>query len=121
MLGMTAQPTALSVPCRRQIPYNNALPLPPTYTLSMDTNALTDTLARIEVDPRSGQSLLLYALVKTLTIPQAGHSYLLTKLKEMNADTRQLAYGLMEMMASGQLNGPAVEALIARMDNAIRG
>lgn len=87
----------------------------------MDMSPLQQTLSRIETDPRSGQSLLLYALVKTLTIPQAGHSYLLTKLKEMNPDTRQLAYGLMELMAQGGSANNEWNSAVERMDRAIRG
>jgi len=87
----------------------------------MDMSPLQQTLSRIETDPRSGQSLLLYALVKTLTIPQAGHSYLLTKLKEMNPDTRQLAYGLMELMAQGGSASNEWSSTVERMDRAIRG
>ncbi|HEY0635543.1 MAG TPA: hypothetical protein VGE00_09175 [Gammaproteobacteria bacterium] len=81
---------------------------------------LRQTLARIDNDARSGQSLLLYALVKTLTIPQGGHSYLLTKLKEMNPDTRQLAYGLMELMAQGGSASPEWHSAVEAMDRAIR-
>jgi hypothetical protein len=87
----------------------------------MDMTPLQQTLSRIENDPRSGQSLLLYALVKTLTIPQGGHSYLLTKLKEMNPDTRQLAYGLMELMALGGNTNSEWSSTVERMDQAIRG
>jgi hypothetical protein len=87
----------------------------------MDMTPLQQTLARIEADPRSGQSLLLYALIKTLSIPQGGHSYLLTKLKEMNPDTRQLAYGLMELMALGGSAQTEWQSTVERMDRAIRG
>lgn len=87
----------------------------------MDFTPLHDTLARIENDPRSGQSLLLYALVKTLSIPQGGHNYLLTKLKEMEPDTRQLAYGLMELMAQGAYVKEEWQLAEAQMDKAIRG
>ena len=85
----------------------------------MDYSALQQTLARIEGDARSGQSLLLYALVKTLSIPQGGHSYLLTKLKEMAPETRQLAYGLMELMAQGGCHNSEWKEAEARMDRAI--
>lgn len=85
----------------------------------MDYTALASALSRIETDPRSGQSLLLYALAKTLSIPQGGHSYLLTKLKEMNPDTRQLAYGMMELMAQGGAGRPEWVEMLARMDRAI--
>lgn len=87
----------------------------------MDYAALNTALTRIEDDPRSGQSLLLYALAKTLSIPQGGHSYLLTKLKEMNPDTRQLAYGMMELMAQGGAGRPEWADAVARMDRAIAG
>jgi hypothetical protein len=87
----------------------------------MDMTPLQQTLAQIENDSRSGQSLLLYALVKTLTIPQGGHMYLLTKLKEMTPETRQLAYGLMEMMAQGGTATEAWKEAEQRMDRAIAG
>lgn len=87
----------------------------------MDMTALQDTLAHIENDSRSGQSLLLYALVKTLSIPQAGHMYLLTKLKEMTPETRQLAYGLMELMAQGGTVSDEWKAAEQSMDKAIAG
>lgn len=87
----------------------------------MDFTALHTTAERIAADPRSGQSLLLYALVKTLSIPQGGHSYLLTKLKEMNPDTRQLAYALMELMALGGSAQPTWVEAVSRMDRAIAG
>ncbi len=87
----------------------------------MDMTPLEQTLARIEGDARSGQSLLLYALVKTLSIPQGGHAYLLTKLKEMTPETRRLAYGLMELMAQGGAASAVWKEAEARMDQAIRG
>lgn len=87
----------------------------------MDMTPLTDTLAHIKNDSRSGQSLLLYALVKTLSIPQGGHSYLLTKLKEMNPNTRQLAYGLMELMAQGGSAKDEWKQAEQAMDQAIAG
>ncbi len=87
----------------------------------MDFTPLHDTLSRIESDPRSGQSLLLYALVKTLAIPQGGHNYMLTKLKEMEPGTRQLAYGLMELMAQGAYTKEEWQLAEAKMDKAIRG
>ncbi len=87
----------------------------------MDMTSLQNTLAQIENDSRSGQSLLLYALVKTLSIPQAGHMYLLTKLKEMNPETRQLAYGLMELMAQGGTASEEWKEAEQSMDRAIAG
>lgn len=85
------------------------------------SNALQDTIAQIEADSHSGQSLLLYALLKTLTVPQGGHAYLLTKLKEMTPETRQLAYGLMEIMSSGAATTREWQEASDRADQAIRG
>lgn len=87
----------------------------------MDISALHSARDRIQADPRSGQSLLLYALIKTLSIPQGGHAYLLTKLKEMNPDTRQLAYALMELMAQGGATRVEWSEAVAQMDAAIAG
>ena len=83
--------------------------------------AASETLHRIQTEPRSGQSLLLYALVKTLTAERGGHSYLLTKLREMNPDTRQLAYGLMEAMAAGSLTPQQWRDLGQQLDQAVAG
>ncbi|WP_127475991.1 hypothetical protein [Sulfurivermis fontis] len=87
----------------------------------MDISPLYTARDRIQADPRSGQALLLYALIKTLSIPQGGHAYLLTKLKEMNPDTRQLAYGLMELMVQGATAHREWSEAVAQMDAAIAG
>lgn len=87
----------------------------------MDISPLHAARDRIQADPRSGQSLLLYALIKTLSIPQGGHAYLLTKLKEMNPDTRQLAYALMELMVQGATARTEWSEAVAQMDAAIAG
>lgn len=87
----------------------------------MDMNPLHQALEQIERDSRSGQSLLLYALSKTLSIPQGGHSYLLTKLKEMTPESRSIAYGLMEIMAQGGTASGEWNEAMARMDRAIAG
>ncbi|GAB4292696.1 MAG: hypothetical protein Kow0096_07810 [Thiohalomonadaceae bacterium] len=87
----------------------------------MDISPLHTARDRIQADPRSGQSLLLYALIKTLSIPQGGHAYLLTKLKEMNPDTRQLAYALMELMVQGGAANKEWHEAVAQMDAAIAG
>lgn len=87
----------------------------------MDFTPIEKALALIEGNPRSGQALLTYALVKTLSIPQGGHNYLLSKLKEMEPKTRQVAYGLMELMAQGAYVKEEWQLAEARMDKAIRG
>ena len=75
----------------------------------------------IEASPRSGQALLLFALAKTLDVPKTGHMYMLKKLQEMDAETRHLAYGLMELMAQQGNQGDDWNKAIARMEAAIQG
>lgn len=82
-------------------------------------NPLEETLRRVEADPRSGQSLLLYALFKTLCPDRGGHNYLLTKLKEMNPDTREVAFALMEAMARGEYPATQWSEMEQRLDRAI--
>lgn len=87
----------------------------------METDeVLQRVVTQIESDPNSGQSLLLFALAKTLDMPKGGHMYMLHKLREMTPETRQLAYGLMERMAEGGNRGEAWQQAIARMEAAIR-
>ncbi len=82
---------------------------------------LARLVAKIEAEPHSGQSLLLFALAKTLDMPRGGHMYMLQKLREMTPETRAMAYALMELMAEGGNAGPEWEAAVARMEKAIRG
>ncbi len=75
----------------------------------------------IETSPRSGQALLLFALAKTLDVPKTGHMYMLKKLQEMDAETRRLAYGLMERMAQQGNQGDEWQRAVIRMEAAIQG
>lgn len=85
-----------------------------------DLAALDAAERFIGADPDSGQSLLLYALLKTLSTEKGGHAFLLGKLREMNGSTRRLAYGLMELMAQGRHTTPEWAAAVARIDAAIQ-
>ncbi len=86
----------------------------------MDYPELEEIVQFVEASPRSGQALLLFALVKTLDVPKTGHMYMLKKLQEMDADTRRLGYGLMELMAQQGNQGDEWERAIRRMDVAIQ-
>ena len=81
---------------------------------------LAEVVKVIETTPRSGQALLLFALAKTLDVPKTGHMYMLKKLQEMDAETRRMAYGLMEMMAQQGNQGEDWNKAIARMEKAIQ-
>ena len=86
----------------------------------MEYPELEDVVKSIEASPRSGQSLLLFALAKTLDVPKTGHMYMLKKLQEMDADTRGMAYGLMELTAQQGNQGDEWDKAISRMDTAIQ-
>jgi len=87
----------------------------------MTEDILEQVVKLIEASPRSGQALLLFALAKTLDVPKTGHMYMLKKLQEMEADTRHLAYGLMELMAQHGNQGDVWTQAITRMEAAIQG
>lgn len=87
----------------------------------MIEDVLEQVTALIEASPRSGQSLSLYALCKTLDIEKGGHMYMLRKLADMTPENRQFAYGLMELMSQGENHGQAWDSALSRMDAAICG
>jgi len=86
----------------------------------MSDDVLDKIFQIIKESPHSGQSLLLFALLKTLDIQKGGHMYMLSKLKEMTPETRQLAYQLMEMMAAGQTLSEQWQVTLQKIEAAIR-
>jgi hypothetical protein len=82
---------------------------------------LAETLALVEQAPESAPALTLYALVSTLEYEQAGWLFKLTKLKDIDAEHRRLAYGLMELAVAGGVGDPAWTDAKERLDRAIRG
>ena len=86
----------------------------------MHDTVLEKLVEIIKADPHSGLSLNLYALVSTLKMENSGHLYSLGKLPELPAEHRQLAYGLMELMARNGNRGGVWEAAVRTMDQAIR-
>ena len=86
----------------------------------MSNEVLENVYEIIKAAPHSGQSLLLFALMKTLDIQKGGHMYLLSKLKEMEPATRQLAYGLMELMVENQTLSEEWQVKLQQIESAIR-
>ena len=75
----------------------------------------------ITKDPRSGQSLLLFALVATLNVEKTGHMYMLGKLKEFTPENRKFAYEVIELMASNESSADVWQEAYSKMEIAIRG
>ncbi len=87
----------------------------------MSDSILEKITQEITNDPRSGQSLLLFALVATLNVEKTGHMYMLGKLKEFTPENRQLAYEVIELMASNEINRDVWQEAFNNMEAAIRG
>lgn len=74
----------------------------------------------IQAAPHSGPGLNLYALISTLKMENTGYMYMLRKLRDLSPEHRQLAYGLMELMAENGNRGEAWDAALQAMDRAVR-
>jgi len=86
----------------------------------MSISILDQVSEIIKAAPHSSQALLLFGLIKTLDIEKGGQLYVLAKLKEMSEDTRELAYQLMEYMASGKTRDDAWKHFIDTIEELIR-
>ena len=86
----------------------------------MSNEILDKVFEVIKAEPHSGQSLLLFALMKTLDIPKGGHMYMLGKLKEMTPGTRELAFGLMKIMAENKTQDDEWKSKVQMIESAIR-
>ncbi len=87
----------------------------------MSDSILDKITQEISSDPRSGQSLLLFALVATLNVEKTGHMYMLGKLKEFTPENRKLAYEVIELMARNKIGDEAWQMAYKKMEKAIRG
>jgi len=87
----------------------------------LHNDVLQQVVDMVRAQPHSAVSLTLYALVSTLKMEKSGHMYMLRKLRDLNREQRQLAYGLMELMAEHGNQGHAWEAAVKAMDEALRG
>ena len=86
----------------------------------MSSDILQQVVDLIKANPHGGVSLNLYALVSTLRMEKGGYMYMLRKLRDLSAEDRRLAYGLMELMAEHGNQGPEWEAALQAMDEAVR-
>ncbi|GMR15912.1 MAG: hypothetical protein BMS9Abin31_0209 [Gammaproteobacteria bacterium] len=87
----------------------------------MSDSILEKITQQIVDDPRSGQSLLLFALLATLNVEKTGHMYMLGKLKEFTPENRHLAYEVIELMASNESSSETWQQAFNNMEQAIRG
>ena len=83
--------------------------------------SLQQALAIVEQAPESAAALTLYALVNTLEYERAGCLFKLTKLRDLDAEHRPIAYGLMELMVEQGIGDERWTDAKARMDRAVRG
>ena len=88
---------------------------------TMSDSILEKITEEIAKYPRSGQSLLLFALMATLNVEKTGHMYMLGKLKEFTPENRKLAYEVIELMASDESSSDDWHEAYNKMEIAIRG
>jgi hypothetical protein len=93
----------------------------PGQRCDVEDSTLQKVVEIIEAEPHGGPSLQLYALVSTLKVENSGYLYMLRKLRELSPQHRQLAYGLMELMACNGNRGEAWDNALQAMERAIRG
>jgi hypothetical protein len=84
-------------------------------------DALRQALAAMAERPSGASARALYALVNTLDLQQAGCSFRLDRLRELDPEHRPIAYGLMESSVIGQVGDPDWQRTKAQMDRLIRG
>lgn len=82
--------------------------------------ALDELLQVVRANSHGAASLVLFALVKTMSTQSGQYLYLLNKLKDLDASQRQLAYRLMEAMVEGDNAKPAWQEKIAVIEDVIR-
>jgi hypothetical protein len=87
----------------------------------MAEDVLQQVVELIKENPHGGASLNLYALISTLKMEKGGYMYMLRKLRDLNPEHRQLAYGLMELMAENGNQGEAWKQALEAMDAAVKG
>jgi hypothetical protein len=86
----------------------------------MAEEVLQQVVKIIQANPHGGPGLNLYALVSTLRMEKGGYMYMLRKLRDLSPEHRQLAYGLMELMAENGNRGEDWERSLEAMDAAIK-
>lgn len=87
----------------------------------LDFTPLEGLIRLVDATPQRAVSLILYGLVKTMSQEARGCVFALSRLKELGAEDRQLAYALMELYAGGGNRDPRWAAAISRLDVAIGG
>jgi hypothetical protein len=86
----------------------------------MQAKLLEKVVAEIAAAPDGAAALTLYALMSTLEFERAGYLFKLAKLRDLSADQRRLAYGLMELMVENANAGADWRSAKARMDELVR-
>ena len=87
----------------------------------MSAEVLDELLDMIRANTHGAGSLVLFALVKTLSSQQGQYLFLLNKFKDLDAAQRALGYRIIEAMVEGANTTPAWQEKVAAMEAAIRG
>jgi hypothetical protein len=85
------------------------------------TDILKKVTKAIQTNPHSAESLILYALISSLRMEKSGFMFILRKLRDLSPANRQLAYELMELMATNGNQGVEWKGGLEAIDKAIKG
>lgn len=90
---------------------------------NLDFESLEAVYACVEAEPESAASLVFYGLVKGMApeLEGRGNPLALSRLRMLDADQRQLAYGLMELYAQGANQQDEWRERVACMDRIVAG
>ena len=88
---------------------------------AMDFAPLERIVGLVEAAPQRGVPLILYGLVKAMTLDERGCVFALSRLRDLDAATREQVYALMELYVAGGHRDPRWQAAVARLDAAVHG
>jgi hypothetical protein len=77
--------------------------------------------ALVERAPEGGVALIVYGLVKALSLDARGCVFALARLRELDEAQRTLVYALMEFYARGGTQRPEWPVFVERLDDCVRG
>lgn len=90
--------------------------------LNPDYQKVLDAVSAIvAADSHSAASLVLFALMKTLSAEQGQYLFLLNKLRDLDAAERRLAYQLMDLMTREVNHSAEWHATVEAIEARIRG
>ena len=87
----------------------------------MDFTALERAEALIAAAPDRGVPLIVYGLIKMMTLDERGCVFALQRLRDLDEAQRHLIYDLIELYVAGGNRTPEWAAVVQRLDQLVGG